>query len=144
MRRLPIISVVLVGVLALAAVAGAVAANGRSTHVQRAREHRAADAHPRLAVGGPASPALASGAANGGHVIVILKQTNGNVSLAQGLARRRAVDSSQQAPIVSNIKQSGGSTSHQLTLVNAVAANVSAKRGAAPGEHEQRGAGRPR
>ena len=125
MRRLPIISVVLVGVLALAAVAGAVAANGRSTRLQRAREHRAADAHPRLAVGGRANPTLAGGAANGGHVIVILKQTNSNVSLAQGLARRRAVDRSQQASIVSNIRQSGGTTSHQLTLVNAVAANVS-------------------
>jgi hypothetical protein len=126
MRRLPVVSVVLVGVLALAAMVGAVAANGRATQLQRAREHRAANAHPRLAVGGRASPALASGAAGGGHVIVILKQTNGNVSLAQGLARRRAVDRSQQAPIVSNIQQSGGSTAHQLTLVNAVAANVSA------------------
>ena len=61
---------------------------------------------------------------------MVLKQTNRNVSLAHGLARRRAVDAAQQAPIVSNIKRSGGSKVQGLTLVNAVAADVSAKEAA--------------
>jgi Subtilase family len=126
MRRLRIVSMVLVGVSAVGAVIGAVAANGRARHVERAREHPAAVAHPRSAVGGQARAALATGAAQGGHVIVLLKKTNSGVSLAHGLARRRAVDRSQQAPIVSNIKQSGGSKIKQLTLINAVSANVSA------------------
>jgi hypothetical protein len=110
----------------MAGVAGAVAAYGRVRHVPRANEHPAAVAHPRLAARGQAAPALDSGAANGGRVIVVLKRTNSGVSLAHGLARRRAVDRGQQAPIVSNIKQSGGSDVRQLTLVNAVAANVTA------------------
>ena len=103
--------VVLVGVLAIGAVVGVVAANGRTRHVVRAER----------------TSALKGSAANGGRVIVVLKQTNRNVSLAHGLARRRAVDSAQQAPIVSNIKRSGGSKLHALTLVNAVAADVSSK-----------------
>jgi hypothetical protein len=109
--RLRMIWVVLVGVLAVGAVVGVVAANGRTRHVVRAER----------------TSALRGLAANGGRVIVVLKQTNRNVSLAHGLARRRAVDSAQQAPIVSNIKRSGGSKLRALTLVNAVAADVSAK-----------------
>jgi hypothetical protein len=126
MRRLRMVPVVLVGVLAVLAIASAVAANGRPRRVLRATEHRAAVAHPRLAKGGQRRPALARGAADGGRVIVMLKQTNSGVSLAHGLARRRAVDAAQQAPVVSNIKRSGGNGIRQLTLVNAVAANVSA------------------
>ena len=119
--------VVLVGVLAIGAVVGVVAANGRTRHVVRAER----------------TSALKGSAANGGRVIVVLKQTNRNVSLAHGLARRRAVDSAQQAPIVSNIKRSGGSKLHALTLVNAVAAVVSSKEAHALA-NEQCGGGRPR
>ena len=126
MRRVRMLPVVLVGVLAVLGIAGAVAATGHGRRVLRAAEHRAAVAHPRLAMRGQRRPALARGAADGGHVIVVLKQTNSGVSLARGLAQRRAVDATQQAPIVSNIKQSGGNSIRQLTLVNAVAANVSA------------------
>jgi subtilase family protein len=126
MRRLRMMSVVLAGVLAVVAIGGAVAANGRTPRVRRAQEHPAAAAHPRLALRSAARPALAAAAAGGGRVIVLLKQTNSGVSLTHGLARRRAVDAAQQAPIVSNIKRSGGNGIRQLTLVNAVAANVSA------------------
>lgn len=111
MGRLRMIWVVLVGVLAAGAVVGVVAANGRARQVVHAAR----------------IPALKGSAALGGRVIVVLKQTNRSVSLAHGLAQRRAVDSSQQAPIVSNIKRSGGSKVQGLTLVNAVAADVSAK-----------------
>ena len=110
MRHVRMVWVALAGVLAVIAIVGVVAANGRASHVVRA-----------------AAPALKASAARGGRVIVVLKQANRSVSLAHGLARRRAVDSAQQAPIVSNIKRSGGSKVRGLTLVNAVAADVSAK-----------------
>ena len=126
MRRLRLVSMVLVGVLAVVAIVGVVAANGRARRVRRAKEHAAAVAHPSSAVRGQARARLASAAAGGGHVIVLLKQSNKGISLAHGLRQRRAVDSAQQAPIVSSIKHSGGSRLRQLTLVNAVAANVSA------------------
>ena len=71
--------------------------------------------------------ALKGSAAQGGRVIVVLRKTNGNVSLAHGLAKRRAVDAAQQAPIVTSIKRAGGSNVRGLTLINAVAANVSEK-----------------
>ena len=77
MGRLRMIWVVLVGVLAVGAVVGVVAANGRARHVVHAAR----------------IPALKGSAANGGRVIVVLKQTNRSVSLAHGLAKRRAVDS---------------------------------------------------
>jgi hypothetical protein len=60
-------------------------------------------------------------------VIVPLKKQNADISLARGLGQRRAVDSAQQAPIVANIKRFGGSRVRKLTLVNGVAATVSAK-----------------
>ena len=124
MRRLRMLSVVLVVVLAVAAIVGAVAANGRARHVARAREHPATVANARIPHGRLAH--LAAGAANGGHVIVLLKKTNTNISVAHGFARRRAADLGQQAPIVSNIKNSGGNKVKQLSIINAVAANVSA------------------
>src|ERR1700729_3031299 len=124
MRRLRMLSVVLVAVLAVAAVVGAVAANGRARHVARAREHPATVANARIPRGRLAH--LAAGAANGGHVIVLLKKTNTNISVAHGFAKRRAADLSQQAPIVSNIKHAGGNKVKQLSIINAVAANVSA------------------
>jgi subtilase family protein len=126
MRRLRMLSVVLVAVLAVAALVGAVAANGRDRSVQRAREHPATAANVRLGHARRAHSALAAGAANGGHVIVILKKTNTNISVAHGFARRRAADLAQQAPIVSNIKHSGVNKVKQLSIINAVAANVSA------------------
>jgi hypothetical protein len=125
--RSRLVSVVLVGLVVVVALAGAVVASGRTRDVRRAVEHRAAVAHPRLAVRGAERPALAAGAAHGGRVIVLLKKKNSDISLARGLARRRAVDSAQQAPIVANIKRFGGSRVRKLTLVNAVAATVSAK-----------------
>jgi hypothetical protein len=57
--------------------------------------------------------------------------------------RGAAVDSAQQAPIVSNINRSGGANIRQLTLVNAVAADVSAN-GAPADEYGRCVAGRPR
>ena len=122
MRRLRMVSVVLACAFTVAAIVGAVAANGRATHLRRAKEHPATNAH-RLAALGAARSALAAGASNGGRVIVVLKQNNGRLSLA----RRRAAERSQQASIVSSIKRSGGAFVRQLTLVNAIAAKVSAK-----------------
>ncbi len=127
MRRLRMVSVVVVGVLVVVAAAGAVVASGRVLRFLRASEHPATVAHPQVVQGGGVRPALAPAAAGGGRVIVLLKQTNAHVSLAHGLANRRAVDATQQAPIVSSVKQSGGSHIRGLTLVNAVAAQVSAK-----------------
>jgi Subtilase family len=123
-RRLRVVSVVVVGVLAVVAAA---VASGRVLRVLRAAEHPAAVAHPRFVRGAAERSALAPGAAAGGRVIVVLKQKNSHVSLAHGLASRRAVDAAQQAPIVASIRQSGGSHIRGLTLVNAVAAQVSAK-----------------
>src|SRR5450432_1929648 len=97
--RSRLVSVILVGFVVVLALAGAVVASGRTRDLRRAVEHRAAVAHPRLAVRGGERPALAAGAAHGGRVIVLLKKQNADVSLARGLARRRAVDSAQQAPI---------------------------------------------
>ena len=123
MRGLRIVSVVVVGMVTVLAVA---VASGRALRVLRAVEHPAAVVHPPVVKGGGVRPALAPGAAGGGRVIVLLKQTNAHVSLAHRLANRRAVDAAQQAPIVSSIRQSGGSHIRGLTLVNAVAAQVSA------------------
>ena len=120
------VSVVLVGLVVVLALAGAVVASGRTRDLRRAVEHRAKVVHPRLAVRGAERPALAAGAAHGGRVIVLLKKKNADISLARGLAQRRAVDSVQQAPIVANIKRFGGSRIRKLTLVNGVAATVSA------------------
>ncbi|MGH2895818.1 MAG: hypothetical protein ACRDPM_21465, partial [Solirubrobacteraceae bacterium] len=114
MRRLRMVSVVLVGVLAAVVIVGAVAANGHARHVRRAHEH-------------PAKVTHAGSAVRGGHVIVVLKQANRGARLPRSLARRAAIYSAQQAPIVSTIKRSGGNHIRQLKLVNAVAANVSAK-----------------
>ncbi|HEY1569395.1 MAG TPA: S8 family serine peptidase [Solirubrobacteraceae bacterium] len=116
----------LVAVGAVGAVVGAVA-SGRSPQVRRASEHRAANAHPQLAVRGLAHSKLASGAASGGRVIVLLKQTDRSGRLAHNLGQRKTVEVGQQAPIVSSIKRSGGASVRKLTLVNAVAARVSSK-----------------
>ena len=126
MRRLRVVSMVLVVVFAVVAIVGVVGANGRTRRVRRASERAAAVAHPSSAVRGQTRARLAGAAAGGGRVIVLLKQANRNVSLAHGLRQRHAVDSAQQAPIVSNIRRSGVSRVRQLTLVNAVAADVSA------------------
>jgi hypothetical protein len=120
------VSVVLVALVVVLALAGAVVASGRTRDLRRAVEHRAKVAHPRLAVRGAERPALAAGAAHGGRVIVLLKKKNADISLARGLGQRRAVDSAQQAPIVANMKRFGGSRIRKLTLVNGVAATVSA------------------
>jgi hypothetical protein len=125
MRRLRMVFVVLVGVAAVAAIGGAVVASGRSPQVRRAKEQRATNAHPRLAVGGQTRSKLASGAASGGRVIVLLKQTDRSGRLAHNLGQRKAAEVGQQAPIVSSIKRSGGASVRKLTLVNAVAARVS-------------------
>jgi hypothetical protein len=121
------VSVVLVGLVVVLALAGAVVASGRTRDLRRAVEHRAKVAHPALAVRGAERPALAAGAAHGGRVIVLLKKKNADISLARGLGRRHAVDSVQQAPIVANMKRFGGSRIRKLTLINAVAGTVSAK-----------------
>ena len=126
MARSRMLSVVLVGLVAVLALAGAVVASGRMRDLRHAVEHRAAVIHPRLAVQGTERPALAAGATDGGRVIVLLKKKNADISLARGLGQRRAVDGAQQAPIVANIKRFGGSRVRQLTLVNGVAATVSA------------------
>jgi hypothetical protein len=118
---------VLVGVAAIGAIAGAVVASGSSPQVRRAKLHRAATAHPQLAVRGLAHSKLAAGAASGGRVIVVLKQTDESGRLAHNLARRKAVEGGQQAPIVSSITRSRGRSVRKLSLLNAVAANVSAK-----------------
>jgi Subtilase family len=125
--RSRLVSVVLVGLVVVLALTGAVVASGRTRDSRRAVEHRAPVAHPRLAVRGAERPALAAGAAHGGRVIVLLKKKNADISLARGLARRHAVDSAQQAPIVANMKRFGGSRIRKLTIVNAVAGTVSAK-----------------
>ncbi len=125
MRRLRMVFVVLVGVVAVAAIGGAVVASGSSPHVRRAQLHRASNAHPQLAVRGLTRSKLASGAAAGGRVIVLLKQTDRGGRLAHNLTQRKAVEGGQQAPIVSSIKRSGGTSVRKLTLVNAVAAKVS-------------------
>jgi hypothetical protein len=127
MRRLRMVFVVLVGVAAVVAIAGAMVASGRSPQVRRAVEHRAANAHPQLAVGGNSRAKLTAAAAAGGRVIVMLKQTNSTGRLAHNLALRQTVEGTQQAPIVSSIKRAGGKSVRKLTLVNAVAAKVSAK-----------------
>jgi len=127
MRRLRLLSVIGLGLLVVGAIVGAVGASGRTRHLKHAVLHRAAVAHPRLAVRGGKRPRLVGAATHGGHVIVLLKKKNADVSLARGLGRRRAVDRAQQAPIVTNIRRFGGSRVRQLTLVNAVAADVSAK-----------------
>jgi Subtilase family len=124
--RFRMVSVVLVGLVAVLALATAVVASGRTRDLHRAVEHRAAVAHPRLAVRGAERPALAAGAAHGGRVIVLLKKKNADISLVRALAQRRAVDSAQQAPIIANIKRFGGARIRKLTLINAVAATVSA------------------
>ena len=144
MRRLRIVSMVLVGILAVGAVVGAVAASGRARHVQRAREHAAAVAHPRSAVGGQARAALASGAARGGRVIVLLRNTNSGVSLAHGLARRRAVDRSQRRRSVSKIKQSGRQQDQAADADQRRRRERVGERGTAAGGHGQRRAGHPR
>src|ERR1700729_3597593 len=127
MRRLRMVLVVLVAVGAVGAIAGAVVASGRSPQVRRAKEQRGASAHPQLALGGLSRSKLASGAASGGRVIVLLKQADRSGRLAHSLSQRKAVEVGQQAPIVSSIKRSGGTSVRKLTLVNAVAAKVSGK-----------------
>jgi hypothetical protein len=107
-------------------IGGAVVASGRAPQVRRAQQHRAANAHPQLAVGGLTRSKLVSGAASGGRVIVLLNQTNRTGRLAHNLALRRTVEGAQQAPIVSSIRRAGGRSVRKMTLVNAVAAKVSA------------------
>ena len=130
MRRLRMVLVVLVAVGAVGAI-GAVVASGSSPKVRRAQLHRAANAHPQLAVRGITHSKLAAGAAAGGRVIVMLKQTDESGRLAHNLARRRTIEGGQQAPIVSSIKRSGGTSVRHLSLANAVAARVSSKEAAA-------------
>jgi hypothetical protein len=115
-RRMRTMSVTLLGVLAIAAVIGAAAASSRPSRVRLAKEHAVKVAAKTK------KKAVAHG-----NVIVWLKQTNSNVSLAHGLARRAEVDRAQQAPLVKSIKSAGGRGVHGLTLINAVAAHVTAK-----------------
>ena len=88
----------------------------------------ASAAHAAPSTPAPAAkkaPAVGS-AANGGAVIVWLKDQHSNLNLStQGKARTAAAHADQK-PIVASIKASGGSHILRLVSVNAVAAHVSA------------------
>jgi hypothetical protein len=73
----------------------------------------------------PLAPAL-SGAASGGDVIVVLRDQHEGLNLRTQGAARRAADFADQAPIVANIRASGGTDVTQLVAVSAVSARVSA------------------
>ena len=115
------VSVVIVGVLALGAVIGGVAANGNTREAKLHPASLSQLRHPARV------SALKGSAASGGRVIVVLKKTSSKLTRAHGLAQRLATDSALQAPVVKNIKRSGGTKVRKLTLINAVAADVSAK-----------------
>jgi hypothetical protein len=84
-----------------------------------------AAAAPAAADPGPTAPAV-DGAADGGAVIVVLKDQHPNIALKAQGAQRTATTRSDQRSIVSDIKANGGTDVTQLVSVNAVAAHVSA------------------
>jgi hypothetical protein len=73
----------------------------------------------------PVAPAP-GGSASGGAVIVVLKNQYSNLNLRTQGAQRAAAAHSDQAPIVSSIKASGGTDVTQLVAPDAVAAHLSA------------------
>ena len=127
MRRMHVLLVAVVAAVSVAAIAGVAVAGGHSRAVTRAKEHRARDAHPALATGGQRASRFVGSARRGGRVIVMLRSKASLISMARGLSAQRRADRAQQAPIVSDIKRFGGSKVQRLTLVDAVAAKVSAR-----------------
>jgi hypothetical protein len=126
MRRLKMVPLLLVGVLAVVAAVGSVVASGSTRRVRKALVHPAAVSHPRGVTRGGVRPVLAAGAAHGGRVIIEMKQTDKGISVGHGLARRAAVEARQQRPVIASLHRFGGTHVRSLKLVNAVAAKVSA------------------
>lgn len=71
------------------------------------------------------APVLGS-AANGGAVIVVLKNQHSNLNLRTHASARRQAAFGDQKPLLASIKAHGGSAITQLVSINAVAATVSA------------------
>ncbi len=82
---------------------------------------------PALAAAAPApmAPAL-GGAANGGPVIVVLRNQHPGMSLRAQASQLRADSLADQASVVSSIRASHGTSVLQLTVPNSVAATLSA------------------
>ena len=120
MGRLRMVSVVFVGVFALGAVVGGVGANG-NTRGQRCIPRRCPIAAPRACIG---AQRLGCQRRPGDRRF---EEDQRHVKRAHGLAQRLSAESALQAPLVKSIKRSGGTKVRKLTLINAVAANVSSK-----------------
>jgi hypothetical protein len=73
----------------------------------------------------PLAPAV-GGSAAGGKVIVVLKQQQAGMNLRTQASQRIADAHAAQAPLVSSIKSSGGSSVSQLAAPDAIAATVPA------------------
>jgi len=84
-----------------------------------------APAAAALSTAVPVAPAP-GGSASGGAVIVVLKNQYSNLNLRTQGTQRTAAAHSDQAPIVSSIKASGGTDVTQLVAPDAVAAHLSA------------------
>lgn len=80
---------------------------------------------PAAADPGPVAPAL-DGAADGGAVIIVLKNQHPDINLKAQGAQRTTATRSDQRSLVSGIKADGGTAVTQLVSVNAIAAQVSA------------------